>query len=151
MTSSNYSSVPGVVKYGGFWRRFWALMLDSLICSIGLGALSILLKLTGVVHFTEGGTGPVWYNILMSCGFVLYTVFFWVNSGATPGKSALGLKVVSLETGQSPTIGQALLRYLGYYISMLVFMLGYLWAGFDPRKQAWHDKIASTVVVRTED
>ena len=48
------------------------------------------------------------------------------------------------------TSGQYLLRYLGYYISLIPFGLGFLWVGIDPRKQGWHDKIASTVVIKVD-
>jgi uncharacterized RDD family membrane protein YckC len=41
-----------------------------------------------------------------------------------------------------------LLRYVGLIISIVIFFLGVIWAGFDRRKQGWHDKMAGTVVVR---
>ena len=45
-------------------------------------------------------------------------------------------------------IGRALGRFLGYLISTIALYIGLIWAAFDPRKQGWHDKIASTFVVR---
>jgi uncharacterized RDD family membrane protein YckC len=45
-------------------------------------------------------------------------------------------------------LGRAALRYVGYVISTLVCYIGLIWAAFDSRKQGWHDKIASTVVVQ---
>ena len=39
-------------------------------------------------------------------------------------------------------------RYLGYYVSTIPLMLGFLWVAFDARKQGWHDKMANTVVIR---
>jgi uncharacterized RDD family membrane protein YckC len=41
-----------------------------------------------------------------------------------------------------------LARYVGYIISTIPLCLGFLWVGFDSKKQGWHDKIAGTVVVR---
>lgn len=70
------------------------------------------------------------------------------EKGATPGKMLLGLKVLDAKTGNLLTIGQALLRYAGYILSSLIFCLGYIWVGFDKKKQGWHDKMAKTVVVR---
>jgi len=43
-----------------------------------------------------------------------------------------------------------LLRYLGYYLSMLPLFLGFIWVGIDRRKQGFHDKIAGTVVIRQD-
>ena len=53
------------------------------------------------------------------------------------------------DTGEPPTTGKLLIRYLGYYVSTLALFLGFLWIAFDPRKQGWHDKMANTVVVRS--
>jgi uncharacterized RDD family membrane protein YckC len=42
----------------------------------------------------------------------------------------------------------AFLRYIGFFISCLVFLIGVIWAAFDAQKQGWHDKIAGTYVVK---
>jgi uncharacterized RDD family membrane protein YckC len=76
------------------------------------------------------------------------TVLFWMYRQATPGKMALGLRVVDATTGRPASTGQLVGRYLGYYVSMIPLLLGLLWVAFDPRKQGWHDKLAHTVVVR---
>jgi uncharacterized RDD family membrane protein YckC len=47
--------------------------------------------------------------------------------------------------------GQLIGRYFGYYVSMIPFMLGLIWVGIDARKQGWHDKLAGTVVIMTND
>ena len=54
-------------------------------------------------------------------------------------------------TGEKPTMKQWILRYIGYFVSIVPLGLGYVWVAFDKRKQGWHDKLAGTVVVpRTE-
>jgi glyoxylase-like metal-dependent hydrolase (beta-lactamase superfamily II) len=63
-------------------------------------------------------------------------------------KIAIGARIVDAGTGAVPTNRRLLVRYLGYYVSTLPLMLGFLWIAFDPRKQGWHDKMAGTVVVR---
>jgi uncharacterized RDD family membrane protein YckC len=75
-------------------------------------------------------------------------ILFWVYKSATPGKMALKLKIVDAKTGDKPSTGQLIGRYFGYYVSILPFMLGIIWVGFDGRKQGWHDKLAGTVVVK---
>jgi len=69
---------------------------------------------------------------------------------ATPGKMAIGARVVDATTGQAPSTRQLVIRYLGYYVSTIPLMLGLIWVAFDPRKQGWHDKLAGTVVVRSK-
>jgi uncharacterized RDD family membrane protein YckC len=60
----------------------------------------------------------------------------------------LGLRVVDAATGQNIGIGRAIGRFVGFLISSAVLDIGLIWAAFDPRKQGWHDKMASTFVVR---
>jgi uncharacterized RDD family membrane protein YckC len=60
----------------------------------------------------------------------------------------LGLHVVGAATGRNIGIGRAIGRYVGYLVSAAVLLIGLIWAAFDPRKQGWHDKMASTFVVR---
>ena len=57
----------------------------------------------------------------------------------------------SAASGGKPSTAQLLLRYLGYYVSMIPCFIGIFWIGFDRRKQGWHDKIARTVVVRAKN
>jgi len=52
------------------------------------------------------------------------------------------------EDGAPLTFVHVLVRYIGYTINSLVFMLGWIWAFFDSKKQGWHDKLAGTIVVK---
>jgi len=81
--------------------------------------------------------------MLINVGY--YTYFHGIT-GQTPGKMAMGLKVIQA-TGEEMTLGIAFLRYVGSIVSSLCFLLGYIWVAFDRRKQGWHDKIAGTVVI----
>jgi uncharacterized RDD family membrane protein YckC len=56
---------------------------------------------------------------------------------------------VDATTGGQPSTGRLVLRYVGYFVSLIPLALGYLWIAWDPRKQSFHDKIARTVVVRS--
>jgi len=75
-----------------------------------------------------------------------YFIYFHGATGRTPGKMLLNLQVVTTD-GAPIGFGIAFLRSVGYIVSGLIFGLGYIWAAFDRRKQAWHDKIAGTVVI----
>ena len=76
-------------------------------------------------------------------------VVFWIYRQATPGKMAISAKIVDATTLGKPSTGQLLIRYLGYYVSLIGLCLGFIWVGIDARKQGWHDKMAGTVVVRS--
>lgn len=80
----------------------------------------------------------------------MLTFGFWMTKQATPGKIVVGVKILDAETGEAPTVIQWAIRYLGYIVSTIPLGLGLIWAGFDDRKQAWHDKLAGTVVVRSK-
>ena len=63
---------------------------------------------------------------------------------------AVGVQVVK-QDGEIPRIGTALLReVIGKFISWIVLLIGYIWVAFNKDKQGWHDKIASTYVVRKQ-
>jgi len=62
----------------------------------------------------------------------------------------LSLRIVDAETGNTPSVGQAVGRYFGYFLSAIVLCFGFYWIAFDRRKQGWHDKLAGTVVVRSK-
>ena len=77
-----------------------------------------------------------------------YFPFFWARGGATPGMKMFGLFVVRDVDGGPISGGQAVLRLVGYWVSGLVFYLGYIWVFVDKRRRGWHDLIAGTVVVQ---
>ena len=62
---------------------------------------------------------------------------------------ATKLTIVDATSGNKPTTGQFILRYVGYFVSILPLCLGFIWVGIDKRKQGFHDKIANTVVIRS--
>ena len=93
------------------------------------------------------GNGPLsnLVNFLIGAGYALY---FWTSSGQTPGKSVMKLKVVHADGGNILTPGQAIVRYIGYVISSIPLGLGFLWVIWDPKHEGWHDKIATTKVIK---
>ena len=79
---------------------------------------------------------------------LVLTVFFWRRYRGSPGKLLLGCRVVDARSGGTLSVGQAVLRWFAYIVSMLPLCLGFLWIAWDARKQGFHDKIAGTVVIR---
>lgn len=75
----------------------------------------------------------------------------WVNfDGATPGKKLMAIKITRGD-GSKLNYAVAFIRILGYLLSSFVLMLGYIWILFDKKKQGWHDKIANTLVIETNE
>ncbi|MBZ0199915.1 MAG: RDD family protein, partial [Ignavibacteriaceae bacterium] len=72
--------------------------------------------------------------------------------GGTLGKMATGVEIRTEETNENLSFAKSLGRFFALEaISGLVFGLGFLWAGWDPKKQTWHDKLARTIVVKKND
>jgi uncharacterized RDD family membrane protein YckC len=145
--ASRAASLDEIVEYAGFWRRLLAVLIDSilLLCF----TMPLLGAIYGWDYFLESrslipnGTELIISYLLPA----LATIVFWKTRQATPGKMLLSMKIVDAETGGAMSAGQAVGRFFGYFVSTLVFLLGYLAIAFDPRKQSWHDKLAGTVVV----
>ncbi|MEN2982883.1 MAG: RDD family protein [Thermus sp.] len=128
------------------WRRLAASLMDGLI----LVPLSLFLLALAGIPPLEGAPG-FWDDLLFNWlpGWAYYTAFTALY-GATPGKMLLGLRVVRTD-GQPMDWTTALMReVVGKTLSTLPLLLGYLWAFFHPRRQAWHDLIADTLVVRMD-
>ncbi len=133
------------LEYVGFWIRVVASLIDSLLAAPVIAAIGAIVF--GMSYFRSGTTGPS--DLLLSVGLpAALTILFWFTRQATPGKMIFSARIVDADSGAAPSSAQCLLRYLGYFVSMLGLGLGFIWVGIDPRKQGWHDKIANTVVVR---
>ena len=124
------------LQYAGFWIRLVAFIIDRII----LGAIGFAL---GVVV-----TNVFELFLLQILVQAVYSIAFWVGQGATPGKMAVGIKVV-MTNGEPIELGAACLRYVGYIASGLIFGIGYLMIAFSAEKKGLHDNIANTVVVKS--
>lgn len=138
------------MEYVGFWPRVGASIIDAVLVLII--TLPPLLMIYGSSFWTSDKfiQGPADFVISWVLPAVVY-VWLWVKTGQTPGKMAIGAKVVDAETGQYISVGKAIIRYLSYFISAIGLFVGYIWVGLDPKKQGWHDHIAGTVVIRKRD
>ena len=142
-----------VVIYGGFWRRFVAMLIDSIVFFIIAFLLLNLLQGPTDVAPTVSRPDESGYRLdfiellvdwLLPC---LITVVCWLRLQGTPGKLLMSCQVVDIRAGGPIGLRQAVLRYLGYAVSALPLGLGFLWIIWDKRKQGFHDKIAGTTVI----
>jgi uncharacterized RDD family membrane protein YckC len=148
-------------RFGGFWARFAAAFIDSLILSpfgivarIELTSGSKTVK-TCSFNATELCKGPsgstqALYWLIVLAGIVAAVLYYGLlegRTGQTIGKKALGLKVVDNYSGTPIGVGRAIGRYFAKILSAIPCFLGYFWMLWDPNKQTWHDKIVRSYVV----
>ncbi|WP_026181493.1 RDD family protein [Thioalkalivibrio sp. ALJ7] len=153
--SSGLGTVPDEVRYAGFWYRALALLIDWVLVTIL--ALVIVMPLAFIMGASMAGSsdmhtieaaGQGLGNLLgIIISWLYYTIFESSEWQATPGKRMLGLRVTDLD-GQRIGFGRANARYWSKILSALILMIGYLMAAFTRRKQALHDLIASTLVLK---
>jgi uncharacterized RDD family membrane protein YckC len=122
----------------GFVDRAIAVIIDAVI----------LLIPNLIFSFAIGGAIGSLLSFLLGAGYVIY---FWTSTGQTPGKKMMKLKVVKADGGTILTPGEAIVRYLCQFISAIALALGYLWVIWDPKHEAWHDKLAGTKVIKLEE
>jgi len=127
-------------------KRSLAFFIDEML-------LSLLLILALGDSFLEAKT--VEEIIILTNTFLLefiaikvfYQAFFVMQYGATLGKIAMKIRIVEVDTLQTPNVLVALNRSFVRVISELLFYLGFIWGMMDPSRQTWHDKSAKTLVV----
>lgn len=127
----------------GFWIRVGAFLIDSIVIGIVAGVF------TGGEAITNPDLRNAQHSGIETIATFLFFTLLWSNigGGQTLGMRLLGLRVVDRD-GKTVGYGTAVLRYIGFIISCAAILLGIVWVAFDPYKQGWHDKIASTYVVR---
>jgi uncharacterized RDD family membrane protein YckC len=131
-------------SYAGFTRRLLAFFIDR-IC-IWLFCYVILGYARGFDLYDYKNLFS-FHTILIEILIMIYFVVFETSSWqGTVGKHLLNMRVVT-ERYHTLSSEQAVWRYVWKYLSAFVFMLGFVWIIFDPRKQGWHDKLAHTYVI----
>jgi uncharacterized RDD family membrane protein YckC len=160
------------MRYASVWARLGAALLDGVIvvlfwipafvaivagpteikpCSVDdEGNVTIGEQINAFCEVPTAGTWVMFAGLALAAlvGTVLYHTLLVGRSGQTVGKKALGVRVVDAGNGTVIGTGRALGRYLfAAFISGNICGLGYLWAIWDGRKQTWHDKVVSSVVV----
>jgi len=120
-SSGQMVSLPRV----GFWKRFLATLLD-------------FIPLCLLIPPAKGWFLAIW---------TIYHIAMWTWKGTTIGGIIVGIKIVRID-GRPLNFAVALVRSLSSFFSAMALFIGFFWAGWDPEKQSWHDKIAGTAVVK---
>jgi len=134
LSTSATAAIQSELPRAGFWIRMVALLIDAFL----IGAITSI-----VIH-------PRWFGIdsdhFIVTLLAIYGAVMWKLKGATVGDIIFKLQVVRAD-GKPIDWPTAIIRSLGCFLSIMVIGLGFFWIAFDEHKQAWHDKIAGTLVV----
>jgi uncharacterized RDD family membrane protein YckC len=126
----------GELAFAGSWIRFLAALIDGAILFVVNVVLASLIPNPVTAFFAQ-----LFLN-------ATYTIGFWIGQGATPGKMAVGVKVV-MANGLPIEFGATCLRYVGYLACALTLGIGYLMIAFTAEKRGLHDNIGGTVVIKS--
>jgi len=153
-------AIPGPFGYGGFWRRFFAKFVDGIALYLITLPFDLIFSRVILGQPHSFGYQPDAENmgdfflftamnmvVGISVGLA-YCVFFIRRYQATPGKLALGLKVLRSD-GTTLSVGRIIGRYFSEWISGMILLIGYIMAAFDDEKRALHDRIADTRVIKS--
>jgi uncharacterized RDD family membrane protein YckC len=150
--------------YAGFWLRFVAFIIDSIVLTVILGILvGVGVLLVGFTYIRSATNGmnpedPAFASMIfgwvMLLSFALVIPMWLYFAGmessahqATLGKMALGLIVTDVNDRRI-SFGRASGRFFAKLINPYTLYIGYIMAGFTQKKQGLHDMIASTLVLR---
>jgi uncharacterized RDD family membrane protein YckC len=128
----------------GHGQRILALIIDGLLLGLIVGIGGVIMFFLGE---SLGTTGLMVLLVVICVPLVVYEPYFIAAKGATPGKSAMGLRVVSKDGGPV-SVGQSIARWLlknilnQFFIPLFVPL-------FTERRQGLHDMITGTYLVRS--
>jgi len=142
------------ILYAGFWERFAALFIDNIL----LSAVTIpVFFIIGIIAGLTGASSPSNLDALLIAAYLLpllVSAAYFISmesgvQGATFGKRLLKLRVVDTD-GNRIGKGRALGRWLAHALSYITLYIGYFMQPFTAKKQALHDMVSGTTVVKTE-
>lgn len=159
------------VTYAGFWIRFVASFADTLFLALPVAVLIYFLSdgnwfdfsqyQQNIAYAMSGNASKALasqpqtslkWELLFEVSVLLVTMIFWRRwRGATPGKKLVKIKIVDFKTHQDIDNKQALTRSLGYIISTLLFLIGFIMVAFRKDKRGLHDMLAGTAVIYEEE
>ena len=154
------------IQYAGFGVRLIALLLDTLILALPLiiiisivsgGDFFDISAMQEVIAQAQRGdinalqhapkTDMTW-ELIFEIAMATLIIIFWKKwMGATPGKKLMGITVVDAKTFKMIDNKQAITRYIGYIVSTIPFLLGFVMVIFRKDRRALHDVLANTAVI----
>jgi uncharacterized RDD family membrane protein YckC len=156
-----YAAAPAA-RYGGFWIRFLAFIIDGIIVRVVTAPFAILLAVMGIIHrrpmiirgpldehdaIAMAAASLAIVPLLLAVNWLYEALLTSSSWQATVGKKVLSLKVTD-EAGNRISFARASGRYFAKILSSMLLFIGYIMAAFTERKRALHDMLAGTVVRR---
>jgi uncharacterized RDD family membrane protein YckC len=150
------------IRYGGFWLRYVAVLVDSTLLSIVLYLIIIVVFGIMIGIYGINWIDPkqpqnemiakflVFEGVLVLLSLILngiYEIWMVARYGATVGKMLLRLRVTMVDGGNL-SYGRSAARHFAKYVSGLILYIGYIMAGVDEEKRALHDRMCDTRVVK---
>lgn len=152
------------MNYAGFWKRFAAFLIDSLLIGAVVGIIMMVFGVgiwssmsgtdmqqmdqEGANAMAAGMIGGLMTMILVAAAaqWLYFALMESSSKQATLGKMALGIIVTDMN-GNKISFGRATGRYFGKILSGVILYIGYLMVAFTEKKQGLHDMIAGCLVV----
>lgn len=125
----------------GFGERLAAFLIDGVIVTFMTVWVVPLFQLA----LDSRTISPLWL-----VAAPVYYIGFW-SIRFSPGKRAMGLRIVHVPAGEQPGLRRAFVRWIASFISAACLLLGYLWMLWDPERRTWHDKAADVAVITPVD
>ncbi|MBE2183910.1 MAG: RDD family protein [Anaerolineae bacterium] len=143
----------GTRRFVGFLLLSVETAIITYIIQFGVGFLGGSM---GLIRYS--GSSSSYYQSLSNLSMIsllvasavvwLYLAIMW-GSGQPLSYKMLGIKVVK-PNGDKPGFGSGFVRVIGYVLASLPLMLGFIGVITDEKKQGWHDKMANTIVIKTQ-
>jgi uncharacterized RDD family membrane protein YckC len=156
------SGLPGGPPYASWGLRLGGYVIDIVILGVVQAILDAAFRHTSTLtlHMTmTNNDGTVRHNsisfVALGLGLLVdlvYATIFIGAAGKTVGMMAVGVRCVRDETHEAVGYGKAFVRSLVeiiFRITVIVWIIDMLFPIWDAKRQTLHDKIVSTVVLRT--
>ncbi|WP_107774030.1 RDD family protein [Nocardioides sediminis] len=152
--------------FASWFQRVGAYLIDNLLAMLAYipAVIGLVILVSSVDTTTDpvtgvttseasGGTGLATVLIVLGAilvlAFTLWNIVFRQGrTGYTIGKGIMGIKLISLETGQPVGAGMSFVRQIAHILDSIPCNIGYLWPLWDAKRQTFADKIMNTGVIQ---
>lgn len=135
------------VAYGGFWIRLVAYIIDAILISVAYGVIGAAIGIN-IFNPDIENIDPTTNLISLVIGWLYFSLMESSERGATIGKMAMGLRVVTSDYKRLSFLN-ATGRYFAKIISAIILCIGFIMIAFTDKKRGLHDMIAGTLVIKT--
>ena len=144
--------------YATIQDRLFASMLDGFVLFMLFQQLftmisGMIYSFISVEPLKQARQSAAWYDQNQQAYIEqqVNALFVWWRFDTTPGKWLMGIRLADKDGEGYPTLRQYIWRYVGFYASMPIFLVGCWMGSFDAKKRSWHDKLAGTTVIYTPE